>query len=250
AWRMERIDFLRKYSDLVLVLFKFEHKLYASYGLNCLFVGHPVIENIKSRRPCFDNKEKKAICFFPGSRISTVRQLLPLYLQIAEAIYCQFPMRDFIFGITHNIPDKFLKKYKFTHPFQVQRIDSALELFPVCSLAILPTGTISLESALCRIPSIVVNKVNYLNYLLVKDKIKTPFLSLPNILAKEEIFPEFLQTHISVEKILQTAEDFLDYPDKFDERFKKWDAIERQEFDYDEPINITAQAIVNFLHTI
>ncbi len=243
AWRIERIDFLKKYVDLTLVLFKFEQELYRKYGLNCQFVGHPVIENIK-----IDNtKQKNAICFFPGSRISTIKQLLPLYLQLAEAIYCQFPMKAFIFGITHNISDKFLKKYKFTYPFKIQKINNAIELFPNCLLAIIPTGTISLETALCRVPAIVVNKTTYINYLLVKDKIKVKFLSLPNILAEEEIYPEFLQNKIDTEKILHLAEDFLDYPEKFDERFKKWEEIKKREFDYTNPIELTSKAITNFI---
>lgn len=247
AWRFERINFLKQYVDTTLVVFKFEKELYEKYGLPCQFVGHPIIEILSGGQNFKPGNKSCAICFFPGSRTQTVKQLLPLYLQLCELIYCQFPMRPFIFGITNHISDALLKKYKFTYPFKIQRIGNATDLFPVCSLAIIPTGTISLEAAICRVPSIVVNRTTYTNYLLVKDKIKLQYLSLPNILAKEEIFPEFLQTKIDTEKILKTAEDFMDYPEKFEARFKKWDNVSQQEFNYTNPIQTAAKTIQEYL---
>lgn len=251
AWRFERINFLKQYVDKTLVTFKFEKEFYEKYGLPCEFVGHPVIEILSSHLHHGEQKMTKEkfppICFFPGSRISTVKQLLPLYLQLCELIYCQFPNRPFIFGITKHIPDNLLKKYKFTYPFKVERISSAVDLFQNCSLAIIPTGTISLEAALCRVPSIVVNRTTYINYLLIKDKINLAYLSLPNILAKDEIFPEFLQTKIDTEKILKTAEDFLDYPEKFEERWKKWDKVSQKEFDYTNPVEKAVSSILSCL---
>lgn len=247
AWRFERINFLKQYIDKTLVTFKFEKELYEKHGLSCEFVGHPIIEILFNRDNFKPAKDARAICFFPGSRTSTVKQLLPLYLQICELIYCQFPNRSFIFGITHHIPNSLLKKHKFTYPFEVRRINNATDLFPICSLAIIPTGTISLEAAICKVPSLVVNRTSYINYLLVKNKIKLPYLSLPNILANDEIFPEFLQTKIDTEKILKTAEDFLDYPDKFEERFKKWDNVFQREFNYTNPIQKAASIIMEYL---
>ncbi len=247
AWRFERIHFLRQYVDKTLVVFKFEKKLYNKYGLSCEFVGHPIIEILVNRDNFKPTKDARAICFFPGSRTPTVRQLLPLYLQLCELIYCQFPNRPFIFGITNHIPDSLLKKHKFTYPFEIRRINNATDLFSICSLAIIPTGTISLEAAICKVPSIVVNRTNYLNYLLVKDKIELPYLSLPNILANEQIFPEFLQTKIDTEKILKTAEDLLDYPDKSEERFKKWDDVFQKEFDYTNPLQKAERIIREYL---
>lgn len=212
ASRKGRINKIRKYISQMMVIFPFEEKFHRNEGVNAKYVGHPLISQLpqgfsKQEFIKFNNLDpnKKIIGVFPGSRKFELGYLMPILKESIEHINKHSKKVQFCLGQAPNISDKVMAKY--LQQFANLNIDVKIlrnqnhALLSCSDVAILASGTITLEAALYKTPMVVTYKgptIAYLVYLAVRYLKK---VALPNIIAGKEIVKEFIQNKAKPELI-------------------------------------------------
>lgn len=202
AWNEGRVEKIKKYVDLMLCILPFEEAFYQKHHYsNAHFIGHPLLDLINNE-PLKKNDAESLIALLPGSRTQELKSLLPLMLETAV----NFPEQHFI--ITGISGLKAL--YPATLPSNVSIVfDKTYEVLQQAKAAIVCSGTATLETALFKVPQVVIYKTSWLNYQIGKRVAKVRFISLPNLIADEKIVEELLQHDCTVEKITSELKKLL-----------------------------------------
>lgn len=220
AWGKKRIHFIKTHIDLMLVLFKFEEILYRDAKFNVKFIGHPLLDIVKStvnRDRFLDDmalkKNNTTIALLPGSREREVINLLPIMLAAAGKIYEKRNNTQFLICRSNTLPRELFKtivdKFKIEFPYKILD-NQTYNGVTASDFAIVASGTATLETAILNKPMIIVYKVNFLTWLLAKLFIKIPYIGLVNVVAGQKIVPELIQYDATADKISRTALGLLD----------------------------------------
>ena len=217
-WREGRVKNFKKFVDHMLLLFQFEKKYYDKENILNTFVGHPLLEqNIKTKIDLSSliNIEKKIISIFAGSRNSEIKVLLPILCDFIKLMNKKFDNYIFIFHATDENKNKIVDFLKNTplNNFQVisdEKIKFQILLSSVFAVA--KSGTISLEICNANVPSIIIYKVNLINYLIMKFLVKVKFANIINIINNKEVIPELLQGECNAKEIYNSVVYFLKNP--------------------------------------
>lgn len=189
--------------DLLLTIFPFEKAWYAERvpEFRVEFVGHPMIERYAGRT--FSRSAEKEILLLPGSRTRELRQHLPAMVEAvrlmrrAEAFRCRMVL-----------PTNELKKLATTLA-DLEGIEVEVENLPErlsqATVAIASSGTVTMECAFFRVPTVVLYKTSWSTYALGRRIIKVKYLAMPNLLAGKEIFPEFIQSEATGPNLANAA---------------------------------------------
>ncbi|MDD5477899.1 MAG: lipid-A-disaccharide synthase [Candidatus Omnitrophica bacterium] len=201
ASREGRINCIKKFISLMIVLFKFEEEFYQQRGIQTSCVGHPLIDLVK---PILEKQEfvnnfridqsKKIIALLPGSRKQEIKIILPLMLKTAVLINKAIPQTQFIIAKAPNLDQQLYwdECKKFNLDFKI--IDGlTYDCLNIAQASIVCSGTATLEAAIMQKPFVIVYKTNMLNYLLYRPQIKIPYIGMVNIVAGRKIVPEFIQ---------------------------------------------------------
>ena len=225
-WRQGRVKKMKKFIDHILVLFKFEKKYFEKEGISCEFVGHPLLEKEQKNRIDIHQlieKNKAIISVFPGSRLSEVRTLMPILIDFIKLMNKKY--NDFIYTFHTTVNQKDTVK-KFL-------LDSGLSNFEIISddkikkfilkksiFAVAKSGTISLEICLEKIPSVIIYKINFINYLILKLLVKVKYANILNIASNKMIIPELLQSNCNAENIYKNVNFFIENPNEIKKQLK------------------------------
>ena len=200
ASRPSRAEKMARDIDLLLVIFPFEKDWYAQRvpSLKVEFVGHPMLDRYSQIPPLASpedgtcGKEAPCVLLLPGSRVSELKRHLPVLLPALEQIRAARPELRF-----HMVlPDAKLVRLAQTFPLpaglelQVGELASALSH---ASLALASTGTVTMECAYFGVPTVTLYRTSWLTYEVARRVVKVRSLTMPNLLAGENIYPEFLQ---------------------------------------------------------
>lgn len=214
AWGGRRINVIQKNVSLMAVLFEFEKKIYDEAGVPAVWVGHPMLDHVKTSidNERFSNQIKatigqKIIGLFPGSRKQEVKSILPPMLDAARILKSSINAR-FLVGKAPNIDGSFylpiLQRYSgIAELFEGHRYD----LMAYSDLNIICSGTATLESAILGTPMVVVYKTSALTYLIARRLIKIPMIGLVNVVAGSKIMPELIQHECTGENIAAAVLD-------------------------------------------
>lgn len=212
AWHKNRIKFVKEYVDEILVIFPFEVKFYSQEGIKAKYVGNPVLTRIenfmkKSRR---EESKTKRVTLLPGSRIGEIIHILPTLTKVARKLKTDNNI-NFKIIIPSTINKEKIINIVDTEPISLEENNSQTYYQTLLNsdLVITKFGTASLETALLEIPFISVYKTNFLNYIIAKTFAKIQYVTLCNILAKEQIVKEFIQGQMTTENIYQEAQKIL-----------------------------------------
>jgi lipid-A-disaccharide synthase len=217
AWGRDRVRLIKKYVKKILVFFKFEEELYKTCDINAEFVGHPLLDSVKVTTPKEEVIIKYSladagdiVALLPGSRESEVRTLLPIMMGAAKILSQKLQRLKFVIVKYPDLPISLYENaLKETH-FDVRLANGdAHNVLNASDIAIVASGTTTLESAIIGTPLIITYKVNLITYLLYKIVSRIRFIGLVNIIAGHEIAPELLQYDARPEKIAQAAYDIL-----------------------------------------
>ena len=218
-WREHRVKKFKKFVDHMLLLFNFEKKYFDKENIPNTFVGHPLLENNKKLKvniSSFIKREKKIISIFPGSRNSEVNVLLPILITFVKMMNKKSNDYEFFFHATHENKQtciNFLKKENLSN-FQVISEEGIKHTILSHSVfAVAKSGTISLEICNQNIPSIIIYKINFINYIIMKSLVKVRFANIINIINDKEVIPELLQGECNSKEIFNTVMYFLKHPD-------------------------------------
>ena len=217
-WREGRVKKFKRFLDHILLLFNFEKKYFDKENILNTFVGHPLLEN--RLKPKIDlssliDNEKKIISIFPGSRDSEVNVLLPILSDFIKLMNKKSDNYIFIFHATDKNKEiivNFLKNSSLNN-FQVisdENIKS--QILSKSIFAVAKSGTVSLEICNAKVPSIIIYKVNMINYLIMKFLVKINYANIINIINKKEVIPELLQNECNAKEIYNSVNYLLNHP--------------------------------------
>jgi len=216
AWAPKRILKIKKYVKKVLVVFEFEKKIYEEHAIPVAWVGHPLKDLIAasetSPNASQDTRRKKGpvVSLLPGSRKGELKLLFALLFRSAKLIADQFPGASFRLIKSPTLPKPLYERLLRAVEVPVTLIENdSYAAIRGSDLAIVCSGTATLECALLGTPMIITNRGSLLTYLMAKSLCKVPYLGLPNLILGEMKMPELLQYDATPEKIADTAAAIL-----------------------------------------
>lgn len=223
AWRKNRIRTIAERVDMMAVIFPFEEKIYQDAGIPVRYVGHPLIDEIQQKalppRHAADKKRAagKKILLLPGSRMIEVRRLLPILCRAAVKIAAQAPAVQFSLVLAPNIPKAHVIRQLQKHRLQCNLIEASTAALRSGDIAITASGTATLQLACHGIPMVVVYKLSWLTYALLKRLVKVPYISQVNIIAGKPVASELIQGEASVDNICREIHSLLENGSRVDQ---------------------------------
>ena len=219
VWRKNRVKKIKKFIDHILLLFKFEKKYFDEENINNTFVGHPLIENNKQNKIFIENilpDNKKIISLFPGSRKSETNVLLPILLDFVQLMTNKHNDYFFYFHATEENKSLILKMVKNLNYNNIDVISDENIKSKILShsiFAVSKSGTVSLQICNFNIPSIIIYKISFINFMIFKMLVNIKFVNIINIINKREVIPELLQKDCNPTEIYRSVIYFLKNPE-------------------------------------
>ena len=226
VWRKNRVKKIKKFIDHMLLLFSFEKEYFEKENIKTTFVGHPLLEdkeNVKIVSNNLISKDKKIISIFPGSRKSETSVLMPILLDFIKLMYKKNYNYDFIFHatkenkifVTNQIKNSNLKDIDVVSDENIKSKVLSNSIFAVSK-----SGTVSLQICNLNIPSIIIYKLSFLNFMIFKFLSNIKFANIINIINDREVIPELLQNECNAKEIFNSVIYLLKNPDLIKKQLK------------------------------
>ena len=227
VWREGRVKKIKNFIDHILLLFNFEKKYFEKENVSCEFVGHPLLQN-KERSKIDINqiigKNKALISVFAGSRKSEILVLMPILLDFIKLMNKKYTDMTYVFHSTREYSDliqSFINESSLSNCEIVSDDKIKNHILHKSVFAVAKSGTVSLEISNAKIPSIILYKMGFINFMIVKSLVKTKYANIINFAANEEIIPELLQSNCNSKNIFKHVSNFLEDPNKIKEQVNK-----------------------------
>ncbi len=198
AWNTSRIEKLRASTDRIFVILPFEKEFYQKHGIEVDYVGNPILDSIDSFEPKPDFRsrnrldEKPIIAVLPGSRKSEIEKSLYRILSILPA----YPNHLFVVAGVDNLPESYYNHFRRNGRVDIV-FEQTYDLLHNAEMAVVTSGTATLETALFKVPQVVVYATNSISYFLARLLIKVQYISLVNLIAGKKVVPELIQDRFS-----------------------------------------------------
>ena len=219
VWREGRVKKFKKFLDHILLLFDFEKKYFDKENIPNTFVGHPLLEyetKDKIDLSSIISNDKKIISLFSGSRSSEVNLLLPILIDFINMMNTKFDNLTFVFHATDenkNLISEKINKVNLKNIEIISDENIKKQILNKSTFAVSKSGTVSLEICNAKVPSIIIYKMNFLNFLIVKMLVKIKFANIINIINNKEIIPELIQKECNAKEIYNSVVYFLKNPE-------------------------------------
>ena len=219
VWRMGRLKKFKNFLDHVLLLFEFEKKYFDKENIPNTFVGHPLLEHETKNKTDLINIisiDKKIISLFSGSRSSEINLLLPILISFINLMNTNFDDYLFVFHATEENKNLINEKIKISNLQNVEVISDEnikRQILDRSTFAVSKSGTVSLEICNAKVPSLIIYKMNFINYLIVKLLVKIKYANIINIINNKEIIPELIQKECNAKEIYNSVVYFLKNPE-------------------------------------
>ena len=227
VWREGRTKNFKKFLDHILLLFNFEKKYFDKENIKNTFVGHPLLENKNKSKTDISNlikTDKKIISLFAGSRSSETSILLPILIDFIKLMNDKFNEYHFIFHATEQNKNFIKEKVTTSNLENIDVISDEKiksQILSNSKFAVAKSGTVSLEICNFKVPSIIIYKMNYLNFLIVKFLVKTKYANIINIINQKEIIPELIQKECNAKEIFRSVIYLLKNPELIDKQINQ-----------------------------
>ncbi|HJV60015.1 MAG TPA: lipid-A-disaccharide synthase [Albitalea sp.] len=237
AWRGGRVDKIRHAVDHVLCLFPFEPAIYAQHGIAATYVGHPLADAIPlevpraaSRSALGLSPDEVVVAVLPGSRRSEIQYIAASVLGAAAEMKRRRPSLRFVLPVAPGL------RSMIEPVVAAQAAGAGVELLDgrshealaACDVALVASGTATLEAALFKAPMVIAYNMHWLSWQLMKRMKYQPWVGLPNILLRDFAVPELLQADATPAKLADAALAWLDDPARRDRLVQRFDALHRQ----------------------
>jgi len=224
VWREHRAKKLKKFLDHILLLFPFEKKYFEKENVNCTFVGHPLLEDDEN-------------------------VLTPILVKFIKLIKEKYDDVHFIFHTT-NEHRQTLKNQVFKEDLKNCDVisDEKIKSYILKKsiFAVAKSGTVSLEICKAKVPSIIIYKMNFVNFFIIKMLVKVKFANIINIAADKEIIPELLQEKCNSNDIFNKVNEFLSNPELSKKQINEYQEIIRN-FKTEKSSEIASSVLINNL---
>ena len=217
-WRKNRVKKMKKFIDHILLLFDFEKKYFDKENIKNTFVGHPLIEDTYNDKTDINNhlsKDKKIISIFPGSRKSETNVLLPILIEFINMMNMKESDYSFVFHATQenkNYIVEYLKDKKLQNTDVISNENMKKQILSHSIFAVCKSGTVSLQVCNSNIPSIIIYKLSFINFMIFKLLVNVKFANIINIINNKEVIPELLQKECNAKEIYNSVRYILKNP--------------------------------------
>ncbi|EQB8878606.1 lipid-A-disaccharide synthase [Vibrio cholerae] len=220
AWRQNRIHGIAAATHLVLAFLPFEKAFYDKFNVPCEFIGHTLADSIPlasdklaARQLLGLDEQRRWLAVLPGSRGSEMKMLAEPFIATCQKLQARYPDLGFVVALVNA-----KRRAQFEQAWQqvapelnfVLVDDTARNVITAADAVMLASGTVALECMLLKRPMVVGYRVNAFTAFLAKRLLKTPYVSLPNILAGEELVKELLQEHCTVDNLYYEVSRLLE----------------------------------------
>ena len=218
VWRKNRVKKIKKFIDHMLLLFNFEKKYFDDENIKNTFVGHPLIEKEEKAKTVLNDlikKDKKIISIFPGSRKSETSVLLPILLNFVKLMNKKDFSYSYVFHATDENKEFIVNHVKQTDLNNIDVISDENIKSQILSnsiFAVSKSGTVSLQISSSNVPSIIIYKLSFINFMIFKLLVNVKFANIINIINDKEVIPELLQKECNAEEICRSVIYFLKNP--------------------------------------
>lgn len=210
AWKQNRIKTIRKVIDRMYVILPFEKKFYSSINFNVHYVGHPLLDVIKTNKnETLDRGQEKIIALLPGSRDQEIKKILPEMINIIKnfknySFYiCAAPSQKRSTYLKY-IKDKNIEKVKIVE-------NQTYEILSKSSAALVTSGTATLETALFKIPQVVCYKSSWISIMIGRFLLRNlKFISLVNLILDKEVVKELIQENLNEKNLTSELKNILE----------------------------------------
>ncbi|MDR9861691.1 lipid-A-disaccharide synthase [Pseudomonas baetica] len=217
AWRQKRVLKIREGCDLMLTLLPFEAKFYEEKGVPVRFVGHTLADTIPleadraAARAELGLPDGPLVALMPGSRGGEVARLGALFLDTAERLRAMRPGLRFVMPCANAERRAQIEALLAGRDLPVTLLDGQSHLaLAACNAVLIASGTATLEALLYKRPMVVAYRLAPLTFWILKRMVKSPYVSLPNLLAQRLLVPELLQDDATVEALAQTVSPLIE----------------------------------------
>jgi lipid-A-disaccharide synthase len=221
AWRRSRIQQIAKRVTHMIVIFPFEEAMYREHGIPVTYVGHPLMDRFEPA-PAEDHDGEAyrryglsplypVLGLFPGSRAGEVRALLPVMLRGAALLHRRYPRMQFLLGqgpgLSNDVYEEILGKTELPLVCTREGIGPGIR---VCDLALVASGTATLEMALLGIPMIVVYRVSRFTFFLGRLLVRVPVIGMVNLVSQKAVVPELIQGELTDQNLYDACISFFE----------------------------------------
>lgn len=218
AWRRGRAKMVAGLCTKVACIYPFAAQVYQEAGANVEFVGNPLVDIVQ---PEMSPQEAEAflgkrpghpvVLLLPGSRVKEITGVLPVMLQALPLIKKQQPDVDFVLQKAPSIDRDLLDSLLARSPEPVKVVEGHnYDVMTASDAALATSGTVTLEAALCGLPSVICYRASALSIFLARQLVYVKYIGLPNILAGKEILPELIQENMTPERMASAVLAFLE----------------------------------------
>jgi lipid-A-disaccharide synthase len=203
AWYQNRALWLKPHVDKLFVILPFEKDFFKKFNWDAEYVGNPVLDAVKAHVPAKEflskngmDHDRPLLALLPGSRKQELKTIIPLMAKTVS----RFPDYQFGVAVVNNLDRSFYKELEL-FPNVKLIVEDTYNLLSNASAAVVTSGTATLETALFKVPQIVVYKANAISYALAKRLIKVTFISLVNLIAGKEVVKELIQSKANPDNV-------------------------------------------------
>ena len=228
AWNRRRIKKMARCLDLMLCIFPFEADLYNKSGLRAIFVGHPMLERLRSQRIGI-KRDPNLVGLFPGSRLPEVRKIFPVMLESVGELRKQNRNMHFeVAAASQELAmglNEILDRHARDRKVVQIKVGETAAIMRRAFVGIVASGSATLEAAYFRLPFVLIYKVAWPTYLAARLVVNVKYLGMPNVLAGREVVPEFIQHRAKPEAIAKAVWQLMENADAQERMISEFDTI-------------------------
>ena len=216
AWREGRVKQIKQLVNKMLVIFPFEEELYRKAGVDVEFVGHPLMDMVRTTKSKEEfcsayrlDPKRPIVALLPGSRRKEVRYILPTLCESAERIAKEKPDTQFVLPIAPGLDRNLITSILKGRPITIVTNDT-YNAIRYSRAAVVASGTATLETALLGTPEVIVYRISPATWILGKFLLKVRLFGIVNIILGEEVVPELFQDKMTAEAVTRMAVRLMD----------------------------------------
>ena len=218
AWRTGRVKKIAKRVDRMAVILPFEERFYRERGVNVEYVGHPLLDSVPQhldknemiRKMGLENAYP-VLGLLPGSRKEEVGNHLPVMIKALEILSSRYAHLKGLLPVAPTIQPQLVQSFLKPSPAEISISQHSIyDTLTACDLALVASGTATVETAILGIPMVLVYRASPITYWVGKRVIKVPFLGLVNLVAEEQVIPELIQDDLPPDRLAHEALKILE----------------------------------------
>ena len=257
AWKSYRAKKIAKFLDHLLVLFPFEKNLFLKEGLNTTFVGHPIafdnkfINNKYYTEKSLNNNDITKIAMLPGSRLGEIEKLMPVFIKSAILLNRDYKAIKFYVVTLKGYRNKIQGYFAKTNLdyYVTDNHEEKYNIYSKVNFVLCASGTVTMEVAKASTAMLVVYKLNFITWLIVRAMVKIKTASILNIISKDNIIPELFQKEVNETNIYGIIKKYIENSKLRNKQINKLNiAVNKLKNGDTNPSYIAAKSVLNYLY--